>query len=253
LLAAASLTLAGVAAASAADLEIPYKSAPLAAPSWTGFYIGGNGGAGTGTTQTSANIGGIAGLGTLIPGGLAFTLPLPSQTFSGFLGGVQAGYNWQTGPFVLGIEGDFDGSTFQGSTACVLVFNCNVKHDWVGDITARLGVVAFDKALVYVKGGAAWADSRFNIGTNIAAGATTLAVSGSANDTAVGGLLGMGVEYGFLPHWSAKLEYNYIQFADQNLSVPFTATGTLGTGTVTIPGTVKESMQFVKAGVNYHF
>ena len=109
-------------------------------------------------------------LATLLAGlvpGLGLTLPLPSQTFTGFLGGVQAGYNWQTGPFVLGVEGDFDGATFQGNTACILLFNCNVKHDWIGDITARLGVVAFDKALVYAKGGAAWTDGRYSFGNSI--------------------------------------------------------------------------------------
>ena len=160
LLAAVSLTLAGVAAAAAADLDMAYKSAPPA-PSWTGFYIGANGGAGTGTTQSNVNVGGatVTTLGTITTLGVTgLTLPLSSYSLTGFLGGVQAGYNWQTGPFVLGIEGDFDGATFQGSTSCIILYTCSAKHDWVGDITAQLGVVAFDKALIYVKGGAAWAD-----------------------------------------------------------------------------------------------
>lgn len=126
------------------------NGAPRRLGSWTGFYIGVNGGAGSGTTQTSVNVGdALAGLVPRL--GLTLPLPSPSQTFTGFLGGVQAGYNWQTGPFVLGVEGDFDGATFQGNTACILLFNCNVKHDWIGDIAARLGVVAFDKALVMPK------------------------------------------------------------------------------------------------------
>lgn len=243
--------MAGVAAAAAADLEIPYKSAPPPAPSWTGFYIGANGGAGTGTTQTNINLGGatIAGLGTL--GAVGLTLPLPSYSLTGFLGGVQAGYNWQTGPFVLGVEGEFDGSTFQGSTACVVVLTCTAKSEWVGDIAARLGVVAFDKALLYVKGGAAWADSRHGLSENITVGGVGASFNASANDTAVGGLLGLGIEYGFLPHWSAKIEYDYIQFANQNVNATLTATTTATT--VTLPLQITESEQFVKAGVNYHF
>jgi outer membrane immunogenic protein len=254
LLAAASFTLAGVASGFAADLDIPYKSAPPPAPSWTGFYIGVNGGAGTGTTQTNANLGGaLGGLGGL--GGLGFMLPLTSQSFNGFLGGVQAGYNWQTGPFVLGVEGEFDGSTFQGTTSCVFLFSCTAKHDWVGDITARLGVVAFDKALIYVKGGAAWTDSNHSLSTNITGTVgglgVTAGINASASDIAVGGLLGMGLEYGFLPHWSAKLEYDYIQFADQNVSTTLTAT--TGGLTLAVPLQIKESMQLMKAGINYHF
>ena len=76
----------------------------------------------------------------------------------------------------------------------------------MADITGRVGVVAFDRALVYIKGGAAWADSNYNINTSIA-GAS---ISGSASTTRLGGLLGFGVEYPFLPRWTAKLEYNFI-------------------------------------------
>jgi len=254
LLAAVGLTLAGVAAGSAADLEIPYKSAPPPAPSWTGFYIGANGGAGTGTTQTNVNLGtAIAGLGGA--GGVGIALPLSSYSVNGFLGGVTAGYNWQTGPFVLGAEGEFDGATFQGSTACIILFSCTAKHDWLGDITARLGVVAFDKALIYVKGGVAWADSNHSLNTGITGTVggvgVTAGVNGSASDTAVGGLFGLGIEYGFLPHWSAKIEYDYIQFADQNVNATLTAT--TGAGTATLPLQIKESMQLTKAGINYHF
>ena len=62
----------------------------------------------------------------------------------------------------------------------------------------------------------------------------------------------MGIEYGFLPHWSAKIEYDYIQFANQNVNATLTATGAT-VGTVTLPLQITELVQFVKAGVNYHF
>ena len=72
---------------------------------------------------------------------------------NGFLGGVQAGYNWRAGVFVVGIEGDYDAANLQGNAPCFLVLNCTIKHSWVADITGRVGVVALDRALIYVKGG----------------------------------------------------------------------------------------------------
>jgi hypothetical protein len=65
------------------------------------------------------------------------SIPGPQVNYNGFLGGVDLGYNWQSGIWVFGLEGDFDGSSMQGNTAFVLVFNCSVKHNWVADATAR--------------------------------------------------------------------------------------------------------------------
>ncbi len=70
-----------------------------------------------------------AAVGTVIP--FSFGLPIASVNYNGFLGGVDLGYNWQSEIWVLGVEGDFDGSSMQGNTACLLVLNCSVKHDWV--------------------------------------------------------------------------------------------------------------------------
>jgi outer membrane immunogenic protein len=254
-LAAVGISAAGMHSGFAADLGVPLKSPPSPAWSWTGFYIGVNGGAGTGTTDTNINAGAL--LAGLAPG-FGLTIPLPSQTYTGFLGGVQAGYNWQTGPFVLGVEGDFDGATFQGNTACILVFNCTVKHDWVADVTARLGVVTFDRALVYVKGGAAWTDGRYSFGNSVTvpAGfgipAGTYALNASGRDTPIGGLLGFGVEYAFLPNWSAKVEYNYIDFGTSGVGLPLTTTPAVA-GLPTISTQIKDTMQIVKGGVSYHF
>ena len=254
-LTAIALSVVGLQAASAADMGMPLKSPPPAPVpySWTGFYFGVNGGAGSGTNEASFNIGSfLASFG--IPG-VGFTLPFPSQTFTGFLGGAQAGYNWQTGVFVLGIEGDFDGAFLQGNTACILVFNCNVKQDWVADITARVGVVAFDKALVYVKGGAAWTDMKYSVGNTLTLGATVLTANASGTATPVGGLLGMGIEYGFLPNWSAKIEYNFIDFGsfNQGLGITCSIGGTSCPAVPAAPFQFKESMQIMKAGVNYRF
>lgn len=267
LLAAAAVSFASIQCGSAADLGLPLKAAPVAAPapwSWTGFYIGGNFGAGWGTTETTANIGTfVAPL--ISPAALAFQLPLSSQTVNGFLGGGQLGYNWQTGVFVLGVEGDFEWEDLKGSGPCLIVFQCNVKHNWTADITGRLGVVAFDRALVYLKGGAAWQHSNYSFGNSISVTAPGTAFSASANasasDTRLGVLLGTGIEYGFLPNWSAKIEYNFMDFGSRTLNFPLSvaATGlvlspkTAAAFAAGVPVSIKDFDHVIKAGVNYRF
>jgi outer membrane immunogenic protein len=127
-----------------------------------------------------------------------------SETFNGFIGGLQAGYNWQRGVFVLGIEGDLDAAGLQGNAPCVLVLNCAMKHDWFADITGRVGVVAVERIVIYLKGGVAWEGSNFTVGNSVNVAGTTLLVNASGSGTQTGGLLGMGVEYAFLSNWFSK-------------------------------------------------
>ena len=141
--------------------------------SWTGFYLGGNVGAGFGTTETSINVGPALTAVTGTP--VTATAPLVSETFNGFVGGIQAGYNWQAGVFVLGVEGDLDAAGLQGNAPCVVVLNCTMKHNWFADITGRVGVVAVDRSLIYLKGGVAWEGSNFSVGNSITGGGMSLA------------------------------------------------------------------------------
>ena len=121
--AAAALTIAGAFAAQAADL--PTRKGPAPAPvfvpppfTWTGFYVGLNAGGvwGSGSVSSTLFANGFPFLETEWPSGNLGG----SQT--GFIGGGQAGYNWQTGSFVLGVETDFDwtdlsrNSSFVGAT-----------------------------------------------------------------------------------------------------------------------------------------
>jgi outer membrane immunogenic protein len=94
------------------------------------------------------------------------TAPLVSETFNGFIGGIQAGYNWQTGVFVLGVEGDLDAAGLQGTAPCAVVLNCTMKHNWFADITGRVGVVAVERTLIYLKGGVAWEGFNFTVGNS---------------------------------------------------------------------------------------
>ncbi len=211
-------TLAG--SAFAADLpsrkEAPVYVAPAPAFSWTGFYIGGDIGAAWSTTSTSATgplAYEFASVG-LIPGSLGA---------SGFMGGGYVGYNYQLNQnFVLGLEGDFQGTsiskTFHGYYPdCEGGCNATAKAslDWLAAINGRIGV-AYDRALFYAIGGAAWA------GTNASLSFTNLYDYGSwygySNSKTLSGFdIGAGVEYAFTPNWVGRVEYRYYDFGNTNL------------------------------------
>jgi outer membrane immunogenic protein len=235
--------------ASAADL-MPAKApryAPPPAFSWTGFYVGGHFGAGWGTIDTSINglteCGG-GGCGTEnFPG----SIPISSHNLNGFLGGATVGWNWQTNPWlVLGVEGDFTWTGIDGTAPCTSIaeaFSCKTEIDWMADVTGRVGVIV-DRALVYVKGGAVWAHSKYT-GSSSFEEPITL----TAKDTRFGGLLGVGVEYAFMPNWSAKIEYNYMDFGTEGEDL----TGSFGPETLTAHDDITQRLHVIKAGLNYRF
>jgi outer membrane immunogenic protein len=242
------LTIVGsvflIGSAQAADLPVrpvaPHYVAPAPVWSWTGFYIGGHGGAGWGTEQANLD---ISSLGA---GGVTGTFPVADVGTNGFLGGVQAGYNWQWNSVVFGIEGDFTGGDINGTSPCLVGFlNCTAKTNWIGDITGRLGL-ANDRMLIYIKGGWAWAHTDYD--ASLAIG--PLSIAGSASATHDGGLIGAGVEYAFTPNWTAKVEYNYMDLGTNNITFPITAGGGAG---ITPTINVDERIHLIKVGVNYKF
>ena len=262
LIAAAGMTAAGAQYAGAADLALPYKAPPPPPPppSWTGFYIGVNGGAGWGTTTSNLNVGQTLALNG-IPG-ITLVVPLAQTSLNGWLAGGQIGYNYQMGNFVFGIEGDGDWDNISGTSPCVLIFNCSSKVQWTADITGRIGVLPVQNLLVYLKGGGAWAGVHDNFGNSI--GGTigpitfTGTITSSFNQTQFGGLLGIGAEYLFAPRWTAKVEYTYADYGKQNETPMLTASGGItgiGAGAITIPVATQTELQVhtVKAGVNYIF
>ncbi|MBV8744561.1 MAG: porin family protein [Xanthobacteraceae bacterium] len=230
--------------ASAADLGVraaPPPAPVVIAPTWTGFYIGGNVGAGWAKNDTSvAGVVPAAVLGAAVP----FSIPLTSQTMSGFIGGLQGGYNYQFGTFVIGIEADGDWGNVNGTAPCVVVVSCTSKITSMWDVGGRAGVVA-DKALIYVKGGGAWASTSFTGAVAVAGlnGSTGLSTNRS------GAFLGTGIEYAFMPNWSAKVEYDYYDFGSKTVSTSVAAAGVV----LPLSATSKLTEQTVKFGVNYKF
>ena len=132
--------LAFAGAALAADLPArTYTKAPMMSPvfSWTGFYVGGHVGAGWGTTESNLDVGKTLVSNGIDPISLALVLPLAQTQMSGFLGGVQAGYNWQSGIMVFGIEGYFSGADIKGN-APVSSFS-TVEPRLTGRLTSLVG------------------------------------------------------------------------------------------------------------------
>jgi outer membrane immunogenic protein len=214
----------------AADLESPPTRPPAAAVfSWTGFYIGGHVGGGWSNVR-----------------GIDPTLPADGWSSikgSGFLAGGQAGFNYQIGSVVLGAEGSYawsgmkigDGGPFAGGPGLTVVD----RNDYVATAAGRVGY-AFDRVLVFGKGGAAWTRDRLDANDGI--GGTA---SGSFNRT--GWVAGAGLEYALLQNWSVKLEYDFLRFGQIN-ELP-TTTGGLGAS----PALVKLDIQMALFGLNYRF
>jgi outer membrane immunogenic protein len=235
LLAGASLFTAGP-QAQAADLPAKARPLPVAAApvwSWTGLYIGAHVGGAWGTIESEFS---------------DFPFPIASGAINGFLGGGQIGYNFQSGFVVFGIEADASWSNLKGTTPCIIgIFSCKREVDFLGTVTGRLGFTA-DRALIYVKGGGAWAHVEHN--------ASLLGIAISSEDKTIWGwTVGAGVEYAITGNWSAKLEYNYMDFGNQTLgfALPPVAIpgGPVVGGTVNVDTTT--NIHAVKFGINYRF
>jgi outer membrane immunogenic protein len=225
-----ALVLGFAVPASAADLP---RRGPAVAPvavapiyNWTGFYIGGHVGWGRG--ESDFHLDPAFGFGS----GSILTLE-----GDGFLGGGQVGFNYQVGTFVFGVEGQFSWTDISHSISATdfgITASLTTESNWIATIAGRLGV-AFGNALFYGKGGVAFLDWT-----------TTACVTGfgcaSAGDTETGWMVGVGLEYGFTPNWSAKIEYNFNQFDDVARNI-FAGTG------------LENDVEFhvVKFGINYRF
>ena len=190
------LALVSVAAltgtAAAADLSrpapAPYYKAPVVAPvfSWTGFYIGLNGGGGFGRSAWDST---------------------GSFNTSGGLVGGTIGYNYQIGQAVVGLEGDVDWANINGTTNNLCGLGCKTKDSWLSTVRGRLGYAA-DRFMPYITGGAAFGDIK----------ASTPGFAG-ASTTNAGWTLGAGLEFAVAQNWSLKAEYLYVDLGKFNCGI----------------------------------
>jgi outer membrane immunogenic protein len=217
----AALAIA-VSTGSALAADLPMRSsAPYYAPppifTWTGFYLGANAGFGFG----HGTYGGDAAFG--------------SQ--NGGLIGLTAGYNYQAGPLVAGIEADIDFSGIAGSNVPANSRFTSGNVTSVGTLRARFGY-ALDRALLYVTGGYAGANMRGSLTDSSANPNIFFGQSNYLN----GYVLGLGLEYALTNNLSVKAEYLYSYFGTENYFG--------GTRDSISAGT---QFSTLKAGVNYHF
>jgi outer membrane immunogenic protein len=242
---AAVLGLAG--AASAADLRPVVR--PVVAPvfSWTGCYIGGYiGGAWNAENVRVIDSNGYNGF----PADIWSYNPNSS-----FLGGGTLGCNWQPigSPFVLGVEGEIGYLRITGSAIDPLdpflsITSSTRIGDWYGMVTGRLGY-AWDRALVYVKGGVAFVDVRTTVTDPILNPGFIAQTTDSKATWTAGG----GIEWAFDWNWSVKAEYMFIGLDNTN-ACGFDANG-VGAGGV---GTYcwnheLDGIHTAKIGLNYRF
>ncbi len=226
----------------AADLPPPSAQAParyappVVAPvyNWSGFYLGFNAGYGFASGDRTATLtGNTFGNGTVTGSG----------NLNGFVGGGQIGANWQLDALVLGVEGDFQGTT-QSKTQTFACGGCGLSEEakipWFATLRARAGAAA-DRVLFYGTAGVAFLDASDKL-TNPQG---TLV---SSSDTKTGWTAGAGVEVAFTENWTARIEY---LFVEAKPSVTGTVPAFLGGGTVTESATIKDNV--VRAGVNFKF
>src|SRR5262245_61403733 len=261
LIASSAITALMMAApASAADM--PVKARPLQPPppvfSWTGFYVGGHLGGAWGTTEST--LGSVSfcqffGGKTSVPlnqcdSVSGFSIPISQTQTNGFLGGVQGGYNLQVAPWlVLGVEAQFSWTDLEGTSPCVLILACSTKHDWITTVAGRVGWT-LDRLMLYLKGGVAWSKVEYSASLTLG---SPFDFTTSVSDTRFGAMFGAGIEYAFLGNWSAKLEYNYIDFGSQDYNFPLSFDNRRAVVNLDFGTTIHEKIHLVKAGINYRF
>jgi outer membrane immunogenic protein len=237
----ACLALAALAPcrAGAADMSVraPVRKAPparaMAAYDWSGFYAGVHGGGAWASKQFTDVTFDPLNDGSIDDGG--------------WLAGGQIGFNWQVGAVVLGLEADGSVADVGGERMSLAFPDDRITTEvhGLGTVAARLGY-AMDNVLVYAKGGAAWVRDEhvfFNTDSDV--------TIGTIEDTRWGWLAGAGVEYGFSPGWSLKLEYNYMDFGKATyrgvVCAPDECTGGV------FDETIAQHIHVVKVGLNYRF
>src|SRR5262245_53441661 len=209
----AALVFAG---GSALAADLPAKAPAYKAPiydNWSGFYFGGHAGYRWGNADF---------FDTVQQGGGSYSV-------NGFIGGGQLGYRWQSwgNPIVLGVEGDFSGTSAKGNDGGFGGLVDETKIRWTGSVRGILGF-SMGKALVYGTGGIAWA------------GVRTRDVGGPwESHTFNGWTAGGGIDYALTPSWTVGVLYRYSNYGDEQVN--------------TIPGTLELASHQVVGRLNYRF
>jgi outer membrane immunogenic protein len=216
----------------AADLPAQvYTKAPASSPEydWSGFYAGVFGGYGYGDHNLNNALG--------TAGNAKYTVNYSSQ--GGVAGGF-AGYNWQFGHTIVGLEGDYAWSGIKGNDAFALGSNDATNLRSVGTVRARAGFTV-DRFMFFVTGGWAYGDIQ-HTNTDPVLGVDQFTVNKS------GWTFGGGLEYAVTQNLLAKFEYRYTDFGG------YSRAGTpLLTPNGQLPFTIHSTYSTVALGLAYKF
>ena len=228
-------------AASGAVLPVKAPALTAVPTNWTGFYLGGHVGGGVSNESWADPF------GSTKMGGLVDVAGFGDTIYStGPLLGAQAGINWQTGHWVVGVEGDWSATDLRGQNTCfsgIGGVDCENVIKSLGSVAGRAGL-AWDRALIYAKGGAAWAAVTASVLANTAGKSNGF---GASQNTVLGWLVGGGLEYAVTGNWSAMLEYTHIDLDSFTALFP-----TIALAKAQATG-IKQSIDTLSLGVNYRF
>ncbi len=252
----AASTIAG--SAFAADLPsrkvAPAYIAPAPVFTWTGFYLGLNAGYAWDSTAYATSMLPGSHLGALANVLSVSASGTGAGSRGGFTGGAQAGFNYQMGMFVAGVETDiaFVPKAFSLNGSGILttgnpyLINHSINSGVFGTVRGRLGV-AFDRALIYATGGLAYRTGNYSWNYFDTLFAAT---GGASAGLKLGWTIGGGVEYAFAPNWTVKAEYLHSDFG----TVDTTGIVVSTTGGVNVVSTsARHRSDLVRLGVNYKF
>jgi outer membrane immunogenic protein len=246
LLASAAFAIAAASPGLAADLPLK-GGAPLPAFTWTSCYAGGHVGGASAQKDVTDPVqlvqDGFLGLGTTV--GVTTATARPTGLILG--GQIGCDYQWP-GNWVVGFEGAVSASYMKDTANVGLPLGLpgeqaalTIHTDMIPSVTARFGVAA-DRWLFYVKGGAAWVSDKYSlIGTFQG---TPFDFEGL--DLHWGWTVGGGVEWAVWEYWSVRLEYDYYDFGHSNVLMSDSVNVLSG------PVDVKQTVQAVKLGLNFH-
>jgi len=254
--------VAGFGSAIAADMPVKARPIPVALFNWTGFYVGAHGGgmwSDKDWTERCSTFPPGTPCVAIDPGGPFRASGGPSSV----IGGVQAGYNWQAGKYVIGVEGDW---AWSGKENCAPITGnpngfyqievsaaCS-RIDSFGTFAARFGI-ALDRVLLYGKAGGAWVHDSYvarctGLGNCNGFPPGTDLTTRVGNDR-VGWMLGVGAEYAFTANWSVKAEYNYIDLGTDTVRLQTVVFAPFINSVHDID--IRQRMSVAKVGVNYRF
>ena len=210
----------------AASLAAMAVAAPAMAQSdqnqnWTGFYVGGVAGGAWGNTRARSTV--SVGNGTVVinpSDAAALAATSNDKTKTGFVGGIEGGYNYQMDNWIFGIEGDWSSMDLKNSNNKTLVSGANppitytlnqsIKTDWLVTLRPRIGY-ASGPWMGYATGGFGWSELKFNINFADTRDPND-ALSTSSKSTKTGWVAGLGGAYAFTPNLSLKGEWLYADF-----------------------------------------